>query len=101
MTKTLKRHADDGFSDDIEKLGEDVGRIKDDIAETAHDLAEAAASGISSAKRGVTDSIESARKQGKRVAKSMTEQIEEKPWTAVAVAAGAGIVLGILLSRRN
>ena len=101
MTKTLKRHADDGFSDDIEKLGEDVSRIKDDLAETAHDVAEAAASGISMAKRGVTDSIESAKKQGKRAAKSLAEQIEEKPWTSVAIAAGAGIVLGMLLSRRN
>lgn len=97
----MKRHADDGFSENIEKLGEDVTRIRDDLSETAHDVAEAASAGLTMAKRGVTDSIQSARKQGKRAAKSLAEQIEEKPFTSVAIAAGAGIVLGMLLCRRN
>ncbi|MBX3381174.1 MAG: DUF883 domain-containing protein [Phycisphaeraceae bacterium] len=97
----MKRHANDGFSDSIEKLGDDVSRIKDDLAETAHDVAEAAASGVSVAKRQVNDTIKTARKQGRDAAKSLAEQIEEKPWTSVAIAAGAGVLLGILLCRKG
>ncbi|MBL8876233.1 MAG: DUF883 family protein [Phycisphaerae bacterium] len=100
MTRAMKRHADDGFSDSIEKLGDDVSRIKDDLAETAHDVAEAAASGVSMARRQVADTVKMARKQSREAAKTLAEQIEEKPWTSVAIAAGAGVVLGILLSRK-
>ncbi|MGH7244776.1 MAG: DUF883 family protein [Phycisphaerales bacterium] len=101
MTRAMKRHVDDGFSDSIEKLGEDVTRIKDDISETAHDVAEAAANGVSMAKRQVTDSIKVAKKQSREAAKTLAEQIEEKPWTSVAIAAGAGVLLGILLCRKG
>lgn len=101
MTRAMKRHAEDGFSDSMEKLGEDASRIKDDLAETAHDIAEAASSGVSMAKRQMTDGIKVARKQGREAVKSLAEHIEEKPFTSVAIAAGAGIVLGILLSRRG
>lgn len=100
MTRAMKRHADDGFSDSIEKLGDDVSRIKDDLAETAHDVAEAAAEGVSMAKRQVTDTVKLAKKQSRAAAKTLAEQIEENPWTSVAIAAGAGVVLGILLSRK-
>lgn len=101
MSRTMKRHADDGFSESIEKLGDDVSRIKEDLAETAHDVAEAASAGASMAKRQVTDTIKVARKQGREAAKTLAEQIEEKPWTSVAIAAGAGVVLGILLCRKG
>lgn len=101
MARTLKRHSHNGLSDSLDKLSEDVSRIKDDLAETAHDVANAAASGVSVAKRGMTDSIQTAKKQGRDAAMSLAEQIEERPWTSVAIAAGAGVLLGMLLSRRS
>ncbi|MBS0190386.1 MAG: hypothetical protein U0573_05715 [Phycisphaerales bacterium] len=102
MSRTLKRNAvDDGLSESIEKLGEDVGRIKEDLNETAHDVAAVASEGVAMAKRGVATSVRTARQQGERAAESLAEQIAERPWTSVAIAAGAGLLVGLIMSRRD
>lgn len=93
MAPALKRHSHNGLSDSLDKLSEDVSRIKEDLAETAQDVA--------GAKRGVSGSIQSAKKQGRQAATSLAEQIEERSWTSVAVAEGAGVLLGMLLTRKG
>ena len=89
------------FSDDIEQLGEDVGRIKDDLTEAVKDVGHAAASGVARAKRGVSEGYDTARDQGKVLVKTLTDQVQERPWTCIAIAAGAGLILGMFLSRRD
>jgi ElaB/YqjD/DUF883 family membrane-anchored ribosome-binding protein len=36
----------------------------------------------------------------KEAARSVNEQVHQNPWTAVGIAAGVGLVIGILLGRR-
>lgn len=37
---------------------------------------------------------------GKEIAKTTDEYVHENPWKAVAIAAGAGLVLGVLIARK-
>lgn len=37
---------------------------------------------------------------GKEIAQSTDDFVHEHPWKAVAIAAGAGLVLGVLIARR-
>ncbi|MBS0189143.1 MAG: DUF883 domain-containing protein [Planctomycetes bacterium] len=101
MTRNIRRHTTDDFSDGVEKLTEDMERIKTDIADTARDVAGVAVSGVAAAKQGMSEAVETAKEQSRVAAESLAEQIQERPWTSVAIAAGAGILLGLYLSRRK
>lgn len=38
---------------------------------------------------------------GRQIAKATDEYVHESPWTAIGMAAGVGVVIGLLLSRRS
>jgi ElaB/YqjD/DUF883 family membrane-anchored ribosome-binding protein len=46
------------------------------------------------------ESVRVARGRMKDVGGELDEQVRENPWTAVGIAAGIGLVLGILLARK-
>ena len=46
------------------------------------------------------ESVRVARARMKDVGGELDEQVRETPWTAVGIAAGIGLVLGILLARK-
>jgi ElaB/YqjD/DUF883 family membrane-anchored ribosome-binding protein len=46
------------------------------------------------------ESVRVARARMKDVGGELDEQVRENPWTAVGIAAGIGLVLGILLARK-
>jgi ElaB/YqjD/DUF883 family membrane-anchored ribosome-binding protein len=46
------------------------------------------------------ESVRTARARMKDAGLQFDEQVRENPWTAVGIAAGAGLVLGILLGRK-
>jgi ElaB/YqjD/DUF883 family membrane-anchored ribosome-binding protein len=43
---------------------------------------------------------ESVSAQAKEAAREMNQQVHQHPWTAVGIAAGLGLVVGILLGRK-
>lgn len=43
---------------------------------------------------------DSAQVQAREAAREVEQQVRDNPWTAVGIAAGVGLVLGILLGRR-
>jgi ElaB/YqjD/DUF883 family membrane-anchored ribosome-binding protein len=43
---------------------------------------------------------DSAQMQAREAAREVEQQVRDNPWTAVGIAAGVGLVLGILLGRR-
>jgi ElaB/YqjD/DUF883 family membrane-anchored ribosome-binding protein len=46
------------------------------------------------------ESVRTARARMQDAGLQFDEQVRENPWTAVGIAAGAGLVLGILLGRK-
>lgn len=46
------------------------------------------------------DALKNARGKVQGAGKELDEQVREHPWAAVAIAAGIGLVVGVLLSRK-
>jgi len=55
---------------------------------------------IEAAKSRVRDVERSAREQGEAALHSTEDYVRKNPWPAVGIAAGVGVVIGILLARR-
>lgn len=55
---------------------------------------------LSAARVKLTDAERLALDKAKQTAKATDEYVHENPWTAVGIAAGIGLVLGVLISRR-
>jgi ElaB/YqjD/DUF883 family membrane-anchored ribosome-binding protein len=52
------------------------------------------------AKTRLTEVEEEAMRRAREIAEAADEYVHENPWQSVAVAAGVGLVLGLLLGRR-
>jgi len=68
--------------------------------EHAADLRRRAQSAISSAKRRLVDAEERVVDQAKTAARATDDWVHEHPWTAVGVATGIGILVGLVINRR-
>jgi ElaB/YqjD/DUF883 family membrane-anchored ribosome-binding protein len=68
--------------------------------ETAAALREKAASRLKLATEKLTDLQEAALLKGKEAAKVTDEYVHDHPWAAVGIAAAAGFLVGLLVSRR-
>ena len=55
---------------------------------------------LASAKIKLSDAERAALEKAKEAAKATDEFVHEHPWQAIGIAAGAGLLLGILISRR-
>ena len=55
---------------------------------------------LASAKLKLTDAERAAVEQARKAARATDEYVHENPWRAVGIAAVAGLVLGVLISRR-
>jgi ElaB/YqjD/DUF883 family membrane-anchored ribosome-binding protein len=94
-----------------EQLAADLKSIIADADELLKATASATGDRIHAARARAEESLRSARErlanlddaalaQVKEVAKSADEYVREHPWGAVGVAAVAGLLLGVLISRR-
>ena len=55
---------------------------------------------LASAKVKLSEAERAVLEQTKKAAKATDEYVHEHPWNAVAIAAGIGLILGLLISRR-
>ena len=55
---------------------------------------------LASAKIKLSDAERAALEKAKEAAKATDEFVHEQPWTAVGIAAGVGLLLGLLIGRR-
>jgi len=90
----------DNLKGDVRRVGEDLTQIKDNLSSTAHDVAAAARSGYAAAKERAASTYEGARERGLEATETLQARIKESPVTSVAIAAGVGLLLGIVLARR-
>ena len=89
---------------DIQTLMTDAQRLFQDASNAGGDrAAELQAQGESLLQQAIanlTTFQQSAVMRGKRLAVSTDQYVHQKPWAAVAVSAGIGALLGMLIARR-
>lgn len=68
--------------------------------EQATDLRRRAQSAIASAKARLVDMEHRVADRTKHAAKATDHWVHEHPWAAIGVAAGAGVLIGLLINRR-
>jgi len=94
-----------------EKLVADLKVVVADAEELLRATASQAGEKVSAARERITASLASAKvkladaervllEKTKQAAKATDEYVHENPWQAVGIAAMAGVLLGILISRR-
>jgi ElaB/YqjD/DUF883 family membrane-anchored ribosome-binding protein len=82
---------------DIQTLMTDAQRLFQDAS---NELQAQGASLLQQAIANLTTFQQSAVMRGKRFAASTDQYVHQKPWAAVAVSTGIGVLLGVLLARR-
>ena len=103
--------ADPAISDTREQLAADMKTVIADAEELLKATASATGERILAARARAEETLRSARErlsnlddaalgQAKEVAKVADDYVHEHPWGAVGIAAVAGLLLGVLISRR-
>ncbi|WP_028356882.1 DUF883 family protein [Brackiella oedipodis] len=92
------------FNRDLNKAIEDaeilLKRIGDEGGDEADNLRDQARNILSKALNSVSDASDAAVEQGKEVAKTADNYVQENPWSTAGIAAVAGILLGVVIARR-
>lgn len=94
-----------------EKLASDARMILDDVdallrqaaaasGEQAHQLHERAAEALHRAKARLHETQVAATENARAAARATDDWVHAHPWGAIGVAAGAGFLIGLLVSRR-
>jgi ElaB/YqjD/DUF883 family membrane-anchored ribosome-binding protein len=73
-----------------------VGDAEDLLKATANQTGEQ----IARARARAEESVRNARERMEDAGEQLDEQVREHPWTAIGIAAGVGMVIGVLLARR-
>jgi ElaB/YqjD/DUF883 family membrane-anchored ribosome-binding protein len=87
--KTVVGDAEDLLKATASQSGEHIARIRSRAEES-----------LRTARERIKEMTQSAEAQARAAASEVDKQVHEHPWTAVGVAAGIGLVLGILLGRK-
>jgi len=99
-------------SESTAALGEELRSIVDHAEALLDAISDEGDAKLSSLRGRVSESIETARarvdemqsdaeRAGDKLAAVVSRWIEENPWTAVAIGAGAGLAIGLLLANRR
>lgn len=94
-----------------EKLAQDLKIVISDAEELLRATAGQASEKVSAAREKIQDSLRHAKvklaevediliDQGKLAARATDEYVHDHPWRAVGIAAGIGLIIGMLISRR-
>ena len=94
-----------------DKLVQDLKIVITDAEELLRATASTAGERVAAAREKVQDSLDRAKvklaevediiiDRGKQAAHATDEYVRENPWRAVGIAAGIGVIIGMLISRR-
>jgi ElaB/YqjD/DUF883 family membrane-anchored ribosome-binding protein len=94
-----------------EKLAEDLKIVISDAEELLRATASQAGEKIATAREKVQDSLQRVKaelsevedvlvEQGRQAARVADEYVRSNPWQSVGIAAGIGVIIGLLISRR-
>jgi len=101
-----------GMEDEVskEKLMQDLRVVVSDAEELLRATASQAGEKVSEVRERIQDSLDAAKEhlavaqehiavKTKQAARVTDEYVHENPWKAVGIAAGAGLIIGMLISR--
>ena len=95
-----------GFKQDVQRLGQGVGTLTADVRHVAHGAADVVRSGATEIRQGAQHAVEVAKEKfddakdgAAHAADSVKHAIERNPMAAVGIAAGIGLVVGLILFR--
>jgi len=94
-----------------EKLAQDLKIVISDAEELLRATASQAGEKVAAARERIQDNLHRAKvklaeaeegmvDRGKQAARATDEYVHEHPWRAVGIAAGVGLIIGLLISRR-
>ncbi|HET9404139.1 MAG TPA: DUF883 family protein [Burkholderiales bacterium] len=94
-----------------EKLAQDLKIVISDAEELLRATASQAGEKAAAAREKIQDSLRNAKlklaevedilmDRGKQAARATDEYVHDHPWRAVGIAAGVGLIIGMLISRR-
>ena len=87
--KAVVGDAEDLLKVTASQSGEQIARIRARAEES-----------LKTARERMKELTQAAEAQARQAAREVDKQVHEHPWTAVGIAAGIGLVLGILLGRK-
>ena len=97
-----------GFKQDMSRLGQGVDTVRTDVSTLAHGAVDAARSGVAELRQGAQNAVNTARdkyEDAKEVtadaAASVKDLITRNPVASVGIAAGVGLLLGLILGRHR
>src|SRR5450631_2780401 len=93
--------ATDNMHDNLDDLTDDARSLLASTAEAAEEKAIEAKKRLSAALDAAKDTCAAAQKKVVAGAKAADQIIHDKPYQAIGVAFGVGVVLGFILSRSN
>jgi ElaB/YqjD/DUF883 family membrane-anchored ribosome-binding protein len=95
-----------GFQKDMQRLGDGMGTLKDDVKEVGHEAYDAARSGAAQLSKGAHQAVDVAKhKLGEagesvvQATESLRQTVGRHPVASIGIAAGVGMILGLILFR--
>lgn len=89
----------DSLKKNLNTLSEHASHLKDDVAVLGRDVADTAKAGMTAAKEQVNKGLDYSKEKGEQSVKAAHDFILHRPLTSIAIAAGVGLVLGMLMCR--
>lgn len=83
-----------------DKLMKDLKAVVNNAEDLLKATADQGGEQIARIRARAEESVRVARARMKDIGGDLDEQVRENPWTAVGIAAGIGLVLGILIARK-
>jgi ElaB/YqjD/DUF883 family membrane-anchored ribosome-binding protein len=96
VATTGKAGTDHGLQGDVQRLGQHVGQLHEDLARIAKGAGEVAHSGVAAAKQSGKNTFETAKDKSALAAASLRNSISSHPGTALGIAVGVGILIGLV-----
>jgi ElaB/YqjD/DUF883 family membrane-anchored ribosome-binding protein len=90
---------------DLDDVEDTVADLKEDVTALSDELEGAASEAMRRTLRRIEDTVadlyETVAEQGSRGVEAIERQVDERPWTSLAVAFGLGCVIGMLAGRER
>ncbi|HCP31549.1 MAG TPA: DUF883 domain-containing protein [Pseudomonas sp.] len=104
MASNSAKHAQDVLMADFQALVRDTEKLLADTPNLAGDQAQALREQmherLAQARETLEVTQESLRERSQEALGSAEQYVQEKPWHAIGIAAGVGLVIGLLANRR-
>jgi len=93
-------HATSRNTSEVDNLKESAVAVKDAVTDLASETGKYASNRIADAKDMASTAVDAAKSKASDVSSSVVSYIKKNPYRSVAIAAGAGLVLGFMMRRR-